>query len=295
MISIVICSINNLFLEQVKSSISETIGTEYELLVWDNLNEGLGICEVYNKMAKKANYDYLCFIHEDILFETQDWGKKICSVFENNQEVGVIGLAGSKYKSLCYSGWYTGIKDFDCVNITHRIDGIDKKLFGPVNHKNFEDVVCIDGVFICCRTSLWEKNRFDEKNLAGFHFYDIDFSIKAFLISKVIVFYEVDVVHITKGGDFGDKWLKTAFEYHKRVSNILPKSVSKKIPSNVEKRIKKVWLDILKSQKIKLRNRFSWILDQNLIINPYYYYSIVKFFLYRFLRLEKLHNFIRKV
>ncbi len=66
MISIIICSVNQNYLKDVAENISNSIGVEYELLVWDNREAKKGLCEVYNMMAAKARYDYLCFLHEDI-------------------------------------------------------------------------------------------------------------------------------------------------------------------------------------------------------------------------------------
>jgi len=77
MISIIICSVNTAFLEQVNKNITATIGVPYELLAWDNRDAKKGICEVYNWMASKAQYAYLCFVHEDILFETENWGQHL--------------------------------------------------------------------------------------------------------------------------------------------------------------------------------------------------------------------------
>ena len=73
MFSILICSINVSYLEKLKINIQETIGNEYELLVWDNLANTKPISEVYNLLAEQARYPYYCFIHEDIQFQTENW------------------------------------------------------------------------------------------------------------------------------------------------------------------------------------------------------------------------------
>ena len=61
MLSLIICSINPVYLQQVKENIDSTIGVQYELLIWDNRETQKGICEVYNKMALQATFPYLCF------------------------------------------------------------------------------------------------------------------------------------------------------------------------------------------------------------------------------------------
>lgn len=73
-----------------------------------------------SETVRLARFDIICFIHLDVLLNTLAWGEKLRSIFELQPEVGVIGVAGSKYKSRYSSGWYTSIKEFDCANIVHR-------------------------------------------------------------------------------------------------------------------------------------------------------------------------------
>jgi hypothetical protein len=282
MLSIVICSINTDYLSKIKENISSTIGVEYELLVWNNLPENKGICEVYNMMAAKAKFEYICFVHEDLDFQTRDWGKKLVSLFESNTEIGVIGVAGCKYKSRVFSGWYTAIKELDCCNIIHRFPWGDELLFmKPDDSKMLEEVVCLDGVFICCKKQIWQQVKFDETNLTGFHFYDIDFSLKATKYSAVVVTYEIDIMHITLGGDFGEKWVETCISYHLKNKGVLPYDKLSVVKDTTDKRIQLVWLDVLKNYKISWRNKWRWVALQNLFRHTVFFYPVLRFFLYR--------------
>ena len=295
MISIVICSINQHFLSQVKENISSTIGVEYELLIWDNLQDSKGICEVYNTMAKQARFEYICFLHEDILFETMNWGHKISSIFLNQPDIGVIGVAGSKYKSGYLSGWYSGVKELDCANIVHRYSwGDEHVLLTPCPDSDLEEVVCIDGVFICCRKKIWEQVGFDQEHLNGFHFYDIDFSTKAASLCKVAVSFDVLITHITKGGDFGDSWVKIAMDYHKLQEKKLPVYINGQASLGVDKQIIKSWLDVLKNYRISWGNKFKWLFIQKLFLKPRLYYSILKFLLYKPLGLRYIHKSVKQ-
>ena len=291
MISIIICSINPAYLAQVKENISSTIGIEYELLVWDNRVENKGICEVYNYMARQARFEYTCFIHEDILFETKDWGRKIVSIFSSQPTTGVIGVAGSKYKSAFLSGWYSDIRELDCANIIHRYPATDEHIcLKPDPAHDTEEVVCVDGVFICCRRNLWQQLLFDEKNFTGFHFYDVDFSIRASKLCKLIVSFEILLVHITRGGDFGDSWVKVALDFHTRQKGMLPVSVNKILPAQADKRIISTWLDVLKNHPVSWSNKWKWISRQKLFRYPALYYSALKFLLYKPLGLRYVHK-----
>ena len=295
MISIVICSINSDYLSQVKENISSTIGIEYELLIWNNLHEGKGICEVYNLMAEKARFNIISFLHEDIIFQTKDWGAKVLKIFSEHPGTGVLGVAGSKYKSDVYSGWFTGIKEFDCANVIHRYKhGDELNYLTPTDRPVLEDVVCLDGVFICSRKSVWEEVKFDQTNLNGFHFYDIDFSLRASKHCVVSVTYEIGIVHITRGGDFGNNWVSTAIDYHFLSKNLLPASILPMVPVSVNKVIFITWLDVLKKYNISWKNKWKWIMGQQLFRHVSLLYPIAKFLFYKPLGLRYIHKILRK-
>ena len=295
MLSLIICSINPSYLQQVKENISSTIGAEYELLVCDNRDQKKGLCEVYNKMAAQATFPYLCFLHEDILFETQNWGRLLIKVFEENEQAGVVGIAGGKYKAGLYSGWFTGKPGLDFINITHRINGVDDKLLLPANDTlKIHEVVCVDGVLIACRNHIWKQIKFNEEVLKGFHFYDIDFSLRASLIAKVFVTLEIDIIHITKGGDYGNNWIEAAIVFHEKNKIPLPHFTNDINDNNIEIEVAKQWLDFLKKEKILWSNKMKWINDQNLFKYSSLYYAILKFLLYQPLHLSAIHKRIKK-
>ena len=82
MISIIICSVNNDYLQNIKNNIAETIGTEYEIIAYDNRHTNHVICHVYNLCAAKAKFPYLCFVHEDVELLSKDWGKELIAYIQ---------------------------------------------------------------------------------------------------------------------------------------------------------------------------------------------------------------------
>ena len=292
MISVIVCSIKPHLLEQLKININKSIGVDYELLVYDNRNDRKGLCAVYNGLAKNANFNTLCFIHEDILFDTMEWGRVLLTTLHKN-DIGVLGIAGSKYKSAFFSGWYTGNKSLDCANVLHRFTEHDEKIYLSPSGKSVEEVVCIDGVFIACKKQVWEQTLFDEKNLEGFHFYDLDFSLRAATDYKVAITYHIDIAHITFGGDFGDNWIATAMLYHQRNRHLLPVTRLHRASKKDEVNIAKTTLDVLKNQKISWTNKMQWIKLQKLHTYPSLYYSILKFLLYSPLKLNLVHKLFK--
>ena len=294
MISVLICSSNPVLLEQVQTNIVNTIGTKYEILYFDNREMNKGICAVYNELASKAQFPYLCFLHEDVLFENQGWGNKIVEIFSSDPGIGLIGVAGSKYKSAYFSGWFSNMKELDCANYVHQYKtGIERVHLSPGDNYLLEEVVCIDGVFMCSKKEAWETNKFNEDLLTGFHFYDIDLSLRIAHHYKVVVTYDVLLKHITSGGDYGNKWVEIAMKYHQQMRSQLPFSKIKVEYKIADRKVIEAALDFLKKYNISFSNKIKWVTLQKLYLSRIYYYSILKFLFYKPLGLKYIHNLFR--
>lgn len=290
MISVLICSVNPDLLNNVTENIKKTIGVPFEILCADNSTAKKGICQVYNELASKSSFDYLCFLHEDVVLKTDNWGEKIIEIFSKDEKAGLMGIAGSKYKSGYFSGWYTGVKKLDCANYFHQYpSGFEHVFLTPSGTKEVEEVVCVDGVMICTKKEVWQKTLFDEKLLRGFHFYDIDFSLRVAHQYKVIVTYNIDLVHITTGGDYTNNWVETAILYHQKMKAELPFSKISLDRKKMDRQVVITTMDHLKNYKISFRNKLRWIIFQKIYLNPLFYYSILKFILYQPFGLKKIH------
>jgi GT2 family glycosyltransferase len=285
--------VNPNYLQQVSENIRQTIGLDYELLVTDNRKENLPICKIYNQLAAKASYPYLLFLHEDVVFQTLSWGSLLTEQFTRDASVGVIGVAGSAYKSVIPSGWYTGLKEMDYYNILHDNKGIVKKIRDEHDdHVITAQVKVLDGVFLACRKSLWQEIPFNEQLLQGFHFYDIDFSLRASLHFKNIVLRNLNMIHYTVGGDFGEPWVQTAFLFHKHYHNLLAgKDDSSSFYNDTI--VFRSWLDLLKNEKIRFKSRIKWLWLQKKYISHLNLYSVFRFLMYRPLQLYRLHAFYK--
>ena len=288
MISLIVCSINKEYAEKLEQNIRETIGVQFELIVINNKIESRGITAVYNQGANQAQYEILVFVHEDVAFLTQDWGLILQKYYTENKDWGVIGIAGAKYKSKTNSGWYTGIQDFDCCNITHVAPNskIQKILLKPQKDEVSTQVVVLDGVFIVTLKAIWDKLKFNDEHLTGFHYYDIDFSLRAALITKVIVTFEIDIAHFTTGGDFGDKWVGQSFKWSSSSTAIHNTPLSLKghlkvIDHRIEKKIMITWLLFLMKQPINISNRLKWVKRIEWVKLFSISHYIISFLLYR--------------
>ncbi len=265
MISVIICSIDKVLAQQVQKNIADTIGVVWEAIIIHNTASPKSLTHIYNLGAAKAQYDILCFVHEDILFQTQNWGVKLLACFRDDAGIGLIGIAGSKYKSKTPSGWFTGIADIECCSITHVDDkGNHQRIYSnPAPGSLMQEVKVLDGVLLCCKKKVWEEVKFDEVLLKDFHLYDLDFSFRVAEKYKVIVTFEIDLVHLTQGGSFGNKWLEYTLLWHKKMQPKLPASTSEfnSKASEFENTILKRWLIRLKHEDISFSNQLKWLWD----------------------------------
>ena len=113
MISIIICSRTVKLPQSLIDNIESTIGCAYEWVVIDNSENRYSIFEAYNLGVKKSKGDYWCFVHDDVLFHSQNWGKTIEEIFNSNNKIGLLGIAGAKVKTKMPSAWW----DCDGKNI----------------------------------------------------------------------------------------------------------------------------------------------------------------------------------
>lgn len=215
MLSLIICSREADISLSLKENIRETIGIQYELIVIDNSKNKYSIFSAYNEGVRRAKYPYLCFMHDDILFHTHEWGEKIIKHFDD-PKLGIIGVVGSHYMpKLPGAHWSAGISS---GNIIHTIDDITKKEFWRFygNKINTKEAICLDGCWLCIPSKLFLKIRFDEFTFSGFHCYDTDICLQIVNLNyKVNIIFDIDIEHFSLGQRNHD-WLNNIFLlYHK--------------------------------------------------------------------------------
>jgi glycosyltransferase involved in cell wall biosynthesis len=240
-VSIIISSYKPELFEQISQNIEQTIGLPFEIIQIWNPNK-MGICEAYNKGAKLAKYEYLVFAHEDILFHNQNWGKELIKTFEIDHTIGLVGVIGSHYKASILSGWVSH-KNNHSSNLISNFDNrifYDKVKFGtkltettlytydeilrliPVNIE-YEEVVCLDGLFLATKRNVFNEFQFDESTFKNFHCYDIDYSLQVTQKYNAVVSYNIFISHFSSGS-FNKQWIKDTFAFNKKWVKVLPYS-----------------------------------------------------------------------
>lgn len=218
MISFIICSISPKRVEKLSRNIEKTIGdTPYEIIAFDNRETKYGITKVYNLCAEKARYECLCFVHEDVIFRSRNWGESIVAQL-STPRCGCIGFAGSKVKSKSISP-VAPILKFCVQNYIQSGFKDDIRVFGNnvPEENDFEPCITLDGLCIFVRKDVWEQNRFDEKILTGFHGYDLDLSLKVAINHKNYICNTLILEH-TSVGSFSADWANAVIELHRQAA-----------------------------------------------------------------------------
>jgi hypothetical protein len=224
MISLIVCSVNPALVEQLRANVIETIGVPHELIVIDNRNTGDGICKAYNKGGKMAKYPVLCFLHEDVRFETKHWGSKIIAHL-NNPDIGMVGFAGGDAKPLVPASWSSCFRSNQINIIQHfKLPGksAERLLVTDIEPPTISrPVVALDGLFLATKKKIFESFPFDEHLLTGFHGYDIDFSLQVGRHYKMLVVFDI-VVHHLSDGSLNTDWVDSQIILSKKWKKNLP-------------------------------------------------------------------------
>jgi GT2 family glycosyltransferase len=244
MISIIICSKNKDISEQLKSNIDTTIGVQYETVVIDNSKHEYSIFSAYNEGIRRASYDYLCFMHEDVWYHSKDWGKSVVRHLSEPQ-TGLIGLAGSYYLLAVPAPWFKAKP-----NVKNLIQSYQGKKKPPRRYTITEDkeVVCVDGFWFCSRKNIFWEVSFDKKSFTGFHFYDLDISMQIHEKGYSIrVISDITVEHFSSGSLNG-QWVNSAYIFYNKWKKRLLASASSALKKKPLVNVK-AYRDLLYSHK----------------------------------------------
>ncbi|WP_297337964.1 glycosyltransferase [Algoriphagus sp.] len=207
MISIIVVSKNLFFLNQFKDSVKNTVGVPFEIIVVENNDSLYSISNGYNIGAKDASFDILSFVHEDIVFHTENWGNILMNYFETLFNSGILGIAGSSYLPISPSDWWVSdSKYLHSYFLSNQKNGVVGR--GVVCIDGVQDphpVFSLDGMFLAMKKSVWKEFQFDE-SLDGFHGYDTSICYK---VSQKYQNYFVPGIlleHFSKGYP-NEKWL----------------------------------------------------------------------------------------
>jgi hypothetical protein len=167
-----------------------------EVIPFENNGE-YSLTQSYNKILDKSSNDIVILCHDDIYFDTKNWGQKILNHFKRNEDFGILGVAGSVSLPSSAKWWEDFSKMRGIVNHEHGGKKWESKYSKNKGNK-IDEVLLVDGLFIVFdKTKI--KTKFNEE-VEGFHFYDVDFTFRNYLEGvKIGVIYDVRITHKSIG------------------------------------------------------------------------------------------------
>ena len=214
--------IDSTFVEMLK----KTSGLpKLEVIPFENNGE-FSLTEVYNKLLDQSTNDIVILCHDDIYFDSKNWGQKILNHFKRNSEYGILGLAGTTNMPKSGRWWDDFSKMRGIVNHEHEGKKWESK-YSSNKGNQIDDVVLVDGLFIVVNKNNIKKE-FNEE-IGGFHFYDVDFSFRNFIEDvKIGVVYDVRVTHKSIG-QTNEQWEKNREVFAEKYKDILPVKIKRNL------------------------------------------------------------------
>jgi GT2 family glycosyltransferase len=247
MISVIICSRSTN--QTLVNNIEATIGVPYEVILIDNSNNEHSICTAYNLGVKKSKYATLCFMHDDIAYQSNNWGNAVLNHF-NNEQVNAIGIAGTPYYSFMPGPWWGSGIFYEHILQSSQTDK-HPVLKSNSNGLLTQQVVAFDGVWFCIKKSLFELIKFDEASFKGFHFYDADICMQLHSLGVKMYCVNDVLVHHSSIGSMNNTWIENALIFQKKWRQKLPA-----LCTNIS-------FDQLCSFEYKILNEFIWTCASN--------------------------------
>jgi hypothetical protein len=234
MISIIICLRTPTITDALEANIREKIGVPYEIIGIDNSSNSYSIFEAYNEGVARSSYDILCFMHEDIIFHTSDWGQKIANHL-SKPDVGIIGICGGSTLSKVPASW--SLYDQKKFILQSSAPG-GKSVFHNTGHNKKSTstpVMVLDGVFLCANRSLFQKIKFDDNTFSGFHSYDLDICAQAYHAGyKNYAINDVLIQHFSNG-HHNKQWVINSMKLSDKWGPFLPLSLNPKLSDHIDR------------------------------------------------------------
>lgn len=280
MISLIICSTHTSLSEELRKNVEDTIGTEYEIVFIDNAQGNYSIFEAYNRGVHLSKGDLLCFMHEDILFHTRDWGQKCYEFFRDNQRIGMVGVAGANYipKEV---DWRLIPENLIC-NYIQREYTLEKS---PRYHRTFlkkahvskanegmSYTAVIDGMWMCIPKKMFTEEgiRFDDVVFKGFHLYDCDLCMQVNKAGyKVAVANGIQIEHFSMG-DFTDSYYNDYRLFVKKWQQMLPFAADgAEVTTRSEEEVEPIRCMLLDDIAVKTAIRKRWLASNGVSLKDF--------------------------
>ena len=114
-----------------------------EVIPFENNGE-YSLTEIYNRILEQSTNDIVVLCHDDIYFDSKNWGQKIINHFKRNDEYGILGLAGTTNMPKSGRWWEDFSKMKGIVNHEHGGKKWESKYSNNLGNQ-LDSVVLVDG------------------------------------------------------------------------------------------------------------------------------------------------------
>lgn len=173
-ISVICCSITQAKLAALRANLDQALhGGAWELI---HIDDARSLAEGYTRALSQARGEVALLVHDDIEVWCEDFRARLLDALRGADVVGVLGSTRMTGPAVSWSG-------LPLVHgwVTH-LHG--ERQFAPglfsLAPPRVDGAQCLDGLFLAARTETARRIGFDAETFDGFHFYDLDFSYRAF-------------------------------------------------------------------------------------------------------------------
>lgn len=211
-ISIVVCSVQAARLRAMQENFrSHLQGRDHEFVA---IGDAKSLAEGYTRGLDQCKHDLVVFSHDDVeLLSPQPFD----SVQDALASHDIVGLAGSRQvtgPAVTWAGhphihgWVSYPAAAPEAGFTAAPLSLRTGVIG--------DMQALDGLFFACRQSTVRRIGFDGQAFDGFHYYDLDFTLRAHRAGfRLAVTTDVLAIHASSG-HFGDAWQRYRERFTKK-------------------------------------------------------------------------------
>ncbi len=179
-----------------------------------------GLCRVIRDALRRADGKFLAFLHDDVGFgRARGWARTLARVLDRHPRYSVLGVAGA---SILQDNGYWYNEQVSCGHVWHVTGGETRLTRFAMPHEDPLPAAALDGFFLFARTEAVRQLELNDTLFDGFHFYDMELSIRARLAGlELAVTDAVDLEHRSTGS-FGEDWERYRRAFAERYREHLP-------------------------------------------------------------------------
>ncbi|HEY2970305.1 MAG TPA: glycosyltransferase [Casimicrobiaceae bacterium] len=161
------------------------------------VREASSMYDGYGRGFARSRGELVVFSHDDIRFAVPDFAARLAEAMSKADVAGIAGTTKVSGPALLWSGHpylYGAVTHKAPQDAHYEFDLIS--LRGP----RIEQAQGLDGVFIAARRDWVQRIGFDPEGIPGFHFYDLDFSFRAYLGgARLVIACDLALIHQSRG------------------------------------------------------------------------------------------------